>query len=203
MQATAAAGAAAGGTTTTTASTIPVTEPIPVLVGMTREVALQRLQDLARVSSSDLTGVARSKSGGSRSLQTKSPMRTKREDGKGDNEGGRGSETSSDRESDDDGGSRVYASQHTQRIPMGAGVKARNFTGLSAAPVLRALQAARNKIVQARARAQQATRALTFSADGSRLVSAFHDGTVHDRCGMVRTGIALPPARDIPTMLSL
>ena len=58
VQATAAAGAAAGGTTTTTASTIPVTEPIPVLVGMTREVALQRLQDLARVSSSDLTGVA-------------------------------------------------------------------------------------------------------------------------------------------------
>ena len=81
VQATAAAGAA-GGTTATTASTIPVTEPIPVLVGMTRKVALQRLQDLARVSSSDLTGVARSKSGGSRSLQTKSPMRTKREEGR-------------------------------------------------------------------------------------------------------------------------
>ena len=116
MQATAAADAAAGGTTTTTASTIPVTGRNLLLVGMTCEVALQRLQDLARISSSDLTGVAGSKSGGSRSLQTKSPMRTKREEGRGDNEGGHGSETSSDRECDDGGGPHVYASQHTQRI---------------------------------------------------------------------------------------
>ena len=133
VQGTVTADAAAGGTTTTT---IPVTEPKPVLVGMTREVALQRLQDLARVSSSDLTGVAGSKSGAPRSLQPKSPTRTKREEGRGDDQGGRASETSSDGGSDDDGGPRVYASQHTQRIPTGAGLKARNFTASNSAPTM-------------------------------------------------------------------
>ena len=110
-RATAAADAAAGGTTATTASVIPATEPKPVLVGVTREVALQRLQDWARMSSSDLTGVAGSKSGGSRSLQTKPPVRTKREEGRGGDKGGRGTETSPDRESDDDGGPRAYTSR--------------------------------------------------------------------------------------------
>lgn len=117
--------------TTTTTTEIPMTEPKPVLVGMTREVALQRLQDLARVSSSDLTGVTASK--GLRS-QPKSPIKTKREQGLDDSEGHshRDNSNSTDGESDDDGGPRVYASQHAQRIPTGAGLKARNFTALSA-----------------------------------------------------------------------
>jgi len=121
-------GAGTGATTTTTTE-IPMTEPKPVLVGMTREVALQRLQDLARVSSSDLTGVTASK--GLRS-QPKSPIRTKREEGLDDDERRSHRDSSTDGESDDDGGPRVYASQHAQRIPTGAGLKARNLTALSA-----------------------------------------------------------------------
>jgi osomolarity two-component system response regulator SKN7 len=123
--------AAAGATTKTTG--IPMTEPKPVLVGMSREVALQRLQDLARVSSSDLTGVTGPKPGGLRSHPPPSPTRAKREEGGDDDEGGSDGESSTDGESDDEGGPRVYASQHAQRIPTGAGLKARNFTAYSAA----------------------------------------------------------------------
>lgn len=134
VQQSAGASTAPAGASTATNSTIPMTEPKPVLVGMSREVALQRLQDLARVSSSDLTGVtgAKAGAGGLRSHPPTSPTKPKREEAGEDDEGGSGGDSSTDAGSDDEAGPRVYASQHAQRIPTGAGLKARNFTAYSA-----------------------------------------------------------------------